>query len=122
MAGYSGPRSCTWTEFPAHVSHNSSALAQRNATASSCDLTLLTCVLIGSYRFCIVPLLTLFTGKGRQLWRCKYNLEVNNSFRSSKALDSNIFFCFLFIQLHSVALPFFLKHRLTLDYGLFSAE
>uniref|UniRef100_A0A3Q4I856 Uncharacterized protein n=1 Tax=Neolamprologus brichardi TaxID=32507 RepID=A0A3Q4I856_NEOBR len=56
MAGYTGLRSCTWTEFPAHVFNSSSLLAQGSA-ASSCDLTLLTCLLIGSYRFCIIPLL-----------------------------------------------------------------
>uniref|UniRef100_A0A3P9BFK8 Uncharacterized protein n=1 Tax=Maylandia zebra TaxID=106582 RepID=A0A3P9BFK8_9CICH len=58
MAGYTGLRSCTWTEFPAHVFNSSSLLTQGSA-ASSCDLTLLTCLLIGSYRFCIIPLLAI---------------------------------------------------------------
>ncbi|MED6270014.1 hypothetical protein CHARACLAT_005511 [Characodon lateralis] len=61
MAGYTGLRSCTWTEFPAYVFYNSSLLAQSHAE-STCDLTLLTCVLIGSYRFCIIPLLAAFHG------------------------------------------------------------
>uniref|UniRef100_A0A3Q0SS55 Uncharacterized protein n=1 Tax=Amphilophus citrinellus TaxID=61819 RepID=A0A3Q0SS55_AMPCI len=64
MAGYTGLRSCTWTEFPAHV-FNSSALLTQGSAASSCDLTLLTCLLIGSYRFCIIPLLAAFNGKDR---------------------------------------------------------
>uniref|UniRef100_A0A3B4EQ83 Uncharacterized protein n=1 Tax=Pundamilia nyererei TaxID=303518 RepID=A0A3B4EQ83_9CICH len=68
MAGYTGLRSCTWTEFPAHVFNSSSLLTQGSA-ASSCDLTLLTCLLIGSYRFCIIPLLAAFNGKERNLWR-----------------------------------------------------
>uniref|UniRef100_A0AAZ1XX96 Microtubule associated tumor suppressor 1b n=1 Tax=Oreochromis aureus TaxID=47969 RepID=A0AAZ1XX96_OREAU len=68
MAGYTGLRSCTWTEFPAHVFNSSSLLTQGSA-ASSCDLTLLTCLLIGSYRFCIIPLLAAFNGKDRNLWR-----------------------------------------------------
>lgn len=68
MAGYTGLRSCTWTEFPAHVFNSSSLLTQVSA-ASSCDLTLLTCLLIGSYRFCIIPLLAAFNGKERSLWR-----------------------------------------------------
>lgn len=70
MAGYTGLRSCTWTEFPAHVFNSSSLLTQGSA-ASSCDLTLLTCLLIGSYRFCIIPLLAAFNGKDRNLWRSK---------------------------------------------------
>ncbi|XP_035861333.1 microtubule-associated tumor suppressor 1 homolog A isoform X5 [Sander lucioperca] len=68
MAGYTGLRSCTWTEFPAHIFNSSSSMAQGRA-ASNCDLTLLTCLLIGSYRFCVIPLLSLFNGKDRKLWR-----------------------------------------------------
>ncbi|XP_069026997.1 microtubule-associated tumor suppressor 1 homolog A isoform X5 [Embiotoca jacksoni] len=68
MAGYTGLRSCTWTEFPAHVFNSSSFLAHGNA-ASNCDLTLLTCLLIGSYRFCIIPLLAAFNGYNRKIWR-----------------------------------------------------
>lgn len=70
MAAYTGLRSCTWTEFPAHVFTNSSLVAQGSA-GSNCDLTLLTCLLIGSYRFCIIPLLAAFNGKDRKLWRSK---------------------------------------------------
>uniref|UniRef100_A0A3Q3FMC2 Uncharacterized protein n=1 Tax=Labrus bergylta TaxID=56723 RepID=A0A3Q3FMC2_9LABR len=47
--GVPGPRkSCTWTEFP--FFNNSSLIAQSSAV-SNCDVTLLTCLLIGSYRF-----------------------------------------------------------------------
>uniref|UniRef100_A0A672HRE1 Uncharacterized protein n=1 Tax=Salarias fasciatus TaxID=181472 RepID=A0A672HRE1_SALFA len=70
MAGYTGLRSCTWTEYPAHFFNNSSLLAEGSA-ASNCDLTLLTCLLIGSYRFCIVPLLAAVNGKNCNLWRRK---------------------------------------------------
>uniref|UniRef100_A0A8D3DXK1 Uncharacterized protein n=1 Tax=Scophthalmus maximus TaxID=52904 RepID=A0A8D3DXK1_SCOMX len=68
MAGYTGLRSCTWTEFPAPVFNNSSLMAHGTA-ASSCDLTLMTCLLIGSYRFCIIPMLAAFNGKDRKLLR-----------------------------------------------------
>lgn len=70
MADFTGLRSCTWTEFPAHPAENSSSVTQ-NSTASSCDLTLLTCLLIGSYRFCIIPLLAVFSGKDKKLLRSK---------------------------------------------------
>uniref|UniRef100_A0A672Z1F6 Microtubule associated tumor suppressor 1a n=1 Tax=Sphaeramia orbicularis TaxID=375764 RepID=A0A672Z1F6_9TELE len=43
-------------------------MAQSSA-GSSCDLTLLTCLLIGSYRFCIIPLLAALNGNYRKLWR-----------------------------------------------------
>ncbi|XP_047440794.1 microtubule-associated tumor suppressor 1 homolog A isoform X2 [Mugil cephalus] len=68
MAGYTGLRSCTWTEFPAYIFNNTSLFAQGSA-ASNCDVTLLTCLLIGSYRFCIIPLLAALNGKDKKLWR-----------------------------------------------------
>uniref|UniRef100_A0A8C5I264 Microtubule-associated tumor suppressor 1 n=1 Tax=Gouania willdenowi TaxID=441366 RepID=A0A8C5I264_GOUWI len=68
MAGYTELRSCTWTESTALVFNNSSVFAE-GSTATSCDLTLLTCFLIGSYRFCIVPLLAAFNGIKGNLWR-----------------------------------------------------
>lgn len=79
MAGYTGLRSCTWTEFPVDVLANSSLISQ-SAVGSNCDLTLLTCLLIGSYRFCVAPLLALFNSKdGNRLWRSKrrFNLNMN---------------------------------------------
>uniref|UniRef100_A0A3B5LU38 Uncharacterized protein n=1 Tax=Xiphophorus couchianus TaxID=32473 RepID=A0A3B5LU38_9TELE len=75
MDGYTGLRSCTWTESPAHIFHNSSVVGQSHAE-SCCDLVLLTFVLIGSYRLCIVPLLTAFHGNGRKLWRRDGNSQV----------------------------------------------
>uniref|UniRef100_A0A4W6BQX0 Uncharacterized protein n=1 Tax=Lates calcarifer TaxID=8187 RepID=A0A4W6BQX0_LATCA len=52
-----------------------SAVNKKNSfpgsAASSCDLTLMTCLLIGSYRFCIIPLLAAFNGRDRKLWRSK---------------------------------------------------
>lgn len=77
MAGYTGLRSCTWTESPPHVFNNSFSMAQGSA-ASSCDLTLLTCLLIGSYRFCIIPLLAALSGKDRKLWRSKWDWKLNH--------------------------------------------
>uniref|UniRef100_A0A1A8G381 Mitochondrial tumor suppressor 1a n=2 Tax=Nothobranchius korthausae TaxID=1143690 RepID=A0A1A8G381_9TELE len=67
MAGYTGLRSCTWTEPPVHVFSNSSLLTP-GSTSSSCDLTLLTCLLIGSYRFCIIPVLAVINGRDEDLW------------------------------------------------------
>lgn len=78
MAGYTGLRSCTWTEFPAHVYNNSSLMAQGSA-ASNFDLTLLTCLLIGSYRFCIIPLLAAFNGKDGKLWSSKWDWMLNHN-------------------------------------------
>lgn len=74
MASYTGLRSCTWIEFPAHVFNNSS-FGQESVT-SSCDLTLLTCLLIGSYRFCIIPLLSAFNGKHKKLWKSKWDWQL----------------------------------------------
>uniref|UniRef100_A0A3B4E9K5 Uncharacterized protein n=1 Tax=Pygocentrus nattereri TaxID=42514 RepID=A0A3B4E9K5_PYGNA len=59
MAAYGGLRSCTWTEFSMHIFTNSTLVPQSSACAE-CDLTLLTCLFIGSYRFCIIPLLAAF--------------------------------------------------------------
>lgn len=113
MAGYSGPRSCTWTEVVAHVSYNSSSLTQRRTTTSSCDITLLTCLLIGSYRFCIVPLLTLLTGKGRPLWRRKYDGEWPLS-------KDRLSFRFYFVRFFYVSDYFLII--IWLDNGLLPAE
>lgn len=77
MAGiYTALRSGTMTEFPAHVFNNSSSFLAPGSAGCSCDLTLLTCRLIGSYRFCIVPLLAAFCGKHRKLWRCKWEITL----------------------------------------------
>uniref|UniRef100_A0A3P9MIZ6 Uncharacterized protein n=1 Tax=Oryzias latipes TaxID=8090 RepID=A0A3P9MIZ6_ORYLA len=65
--GLIGPRSCTWTEFPARTLNGSSFAAQSLLAESECDLTLLTCLLVGSFRFCIVPLLAAFNGTGGKL-------------------------------------------------------
>lgn len=75
MADFTGLRSCTWTEFPALPAQNASSVTRSN-TASSCDLTLLTCLLIGSYRFCIIPLLAVFNGNDKKLWRSKWILQL----------------------------------------------
>lgn len=70
MEGYGSLRSCTWTELSVHIFTNST-MPQSSACAP-CDLTLLTCILIGSYRFCIIPLLAVCNGKSKaQLWRSK---------------------------------------------------
>ncbi|KAK0144318.1 Microtubule-associated tumor suppressor 1 A [Merluccius polli] len=67
--GHRGHTSCTWTEFPVDILTNSSLISQ-STVGSNCDLTLLTCLLIGSYRFCIVPLLAIFNSKdGNRLCR-----------------------------------------------------
>ncbi|KAI1883529.1 hypothetical protein AGOR_G00232490 [Albula goreensis] len=69
MSAPGGLRSCTSTEFSAHLFINSTLIPHSSA-GSHCDLTLLTCLLIGSYRFCIIPLLAAFNGKARvQLWK-----------------------------------------------------
>ncbi|XP_047658336.1 microtubule-associated tumor suppressor 1 homolog A isoform X4 [Tachysurus fulvidraco] len=57
-------RSCTWSEFSSYVFNNSTLIPQTTA-GSQCDLTLLTCLLIGSYRFCIIPLLAAIYGKSK---------------------------------------------------------
>lgn len=64
MLAYGGLRSCTWSEFSLDIFDNSTLIPQSNA-GSQCDLTLLTCLLIGSYRFCIVPLLAACYGKSK---------------------------------------------------------
>lgn len=61
----------TLTEFSEQVFSNSS-LDHQPSSCSQCDLTLLTCLLIGSYRFCIVPLLAASHRKPKtRLWRSK---------------------------------------------------
>lgn len=64
MLVYEGLRSCTWSEFSLDVFENSTLIPQSNA-GSQCDLTLFTCLLIGSYRFCVVPLLAACYGKSK---------------------------------------------------------
>lgn len=72
MSAPGGLRSCTSTEFSPHLFINST-LSPQAGPGAHCDLTLLTCLLVGSYRFCIAPLLAAFNGKARtQLWRCKF--------------------------------------------------
>uniref|UniRef100_A0A671NJ95 Uncharacterized protein n=1 Tax=Sinocyclocheilus anshuiensis TaxID=1608454 RepID=A0A671NJ95_9TELE len=61
----------TLTEISEQVFTNSTMNRQPSSCAP-CDLTLLTCLVIGSYRFCIIPLLSAFYGKPKtQLWRSK---------------------------------------------------
>lgn len=113
MAGYTGLRSCTWTESPTHVFNNSFSMGQGSA-ASSCDLTLLTCLLIGSYRFCIIPLLAVLSGKDGKLWRSKWDWKLNHKCSSEvfKELwdiliilaQGTLTFCVL--DIHSVTLLF----------------
>uniref|UniRef100_A0A8C4RGF1 Uncharacterized protein n=1 Tax=Erpetoichthys calabaricus TaxID=27687 RepID=A0A8C4RGF1_ERPCA len=54
-------RSCTFPEFPC-ILFNSTLVLQDNAD-SQFDMTFLMFILIGSYRFCIIPLLAAFNGK-----------------------------------------------------------
>ena len=107
MAGYTGLRSCTWTEFPVDILTNSS-LISRSTVSSNCDLTLLTCLLIGSYRFCIVPLLAVFNGKGgNRLWRSKHRWNLNmNAWRGSTLCFQNLD---LFINRMSPNAPYCFK-------------
>jgi len=61
----------TLTEFPEQVFINAT-LDQQSSPCAPCDLTLLTCLLIGSYRICIIPLLSSFHGKpNTRLWQSK---------------------------------------------------
>lgn len=64
MLAYGGLRSCTWSAPSLYVFDNSTLIPQFSAV-SQCDLTLLTCLLIGSYRFCIIPLLAACSGKSK---------------------------------------------------------
>lgn len=69
MPAYRG----TLTEISEQVFTNST-LNQQPSSCAQCDLTLLTCLLIGSCHFCIIPLLFAFYGKPKtQLWRSKYS-------------------------------------------------
>lgn len=95
MADFTGLRSCTWTEFPALSAQNASSVTRSN-TASSCDLTLLTCLLIGSYRFCILPLLAVFNGNDKKLWRSKWILELIHM------LQQNLLWFWLKVEVYSV--------------------
>nr|XP_030127039.3 microtubule-associated tumor suppressor 1 isoform X3 [Taeniopygia guttata] len=57
-----GLRSCTETNFSPIIFFNST-LTPPTDSGSHYDITLLTLLLVGSYSFCIVPLLATFTGK-----------------------------------------------------------
>ena len=108
MAGHTGPRSCTWTEFPVDILTNSS-LISRSTVGSNCDLTLLTCLLIGSYRFGIIPLLAVFNSKdGNRLCRSEHRWSLSmNAWRGATL-------CFpyldLFINLMPPYSPYCLKN------------
>ncbi|XP_031442738.1 microtubule-associated tumor suppressor 1 homolog A isoform X2 [Clupea harengus] len=68
MSAYRSLWSCTSTELVVPASSNTT-LDLRVGATPHCDLTLLTCLLIGSYRFCIVPLLAAFHAKPKtQQW------------------------------------------------------
>uniref|UniRef100_A0A8C3GWW9 Uncharacterized protein n=1 Tax=Corvus moneduloides TaxID=1196302 RepID=A0A8C3GWW9_CORMO len=57
-----GLRSCTETNFSPVIFINST-LTPPTDSGSHYDITLLTLLVVGSYSFCIVPLLATFTGK-----------------------------------------------------------
>ncbi|XP_039921710.1 microtubule-associated tumor suppressor 1 isoform X7 [Hirundo rustica] len=57
-----GLRSCTETNFSPVIFFNST-LTPPTDSRSHYDITLLTLLVVGSYSFCIVPLLATFTGK-----------------------------------------------------------
>uniref|UniRef100_A0A8C6ZV02 Microtubule associated scaffold protein 1 n=1 Tax=Nothoprocta perdicaria TaxID=30464 RepID=A0A8C6ZV02_NOTPE len=57
-----GLRSCTETSFSPDIFINST-LTPPTAPGSHYDLTLLTLLVVGSYSFCVVPLLATCTGK-----------------------------------------------------------
>uniref|UniRef100_A0A8C3R335 Uncharacterized protein n=1 Tax=Cyanoderma ruficeps TaxID=181631 RepID=A0A8C3R335_9PASS len=57
-----GLRSCTETNFSPIIFFNST-LTPPTDSGSHYDITLLTLLVVGSYSFCIVPLLATFTGK-----------------------------------------------------------
>nr|XP_056711586.1 microtubule-associated tumor suppressor 1 isoform X1 [Euleptes europaea] len=57
-----GLRSCTETEFSPHIFTNST-LTPPTDSGSHYDITLLTLLVVGSYSFCIIPLLASFTGR-----------------------------------------------------------
>lgn len=73
MAVYGSLWSCTSTELAAPVTSTNTTLDLRVGGSPHCDLTLLTCLLIGSYRFCIIPLLAAFHAKPQtQQWASKW--------------------------------------------------
>uniref|UniRef100_A0A8D2LZ73 Uncharacterized protein n=1 Tax=Varanus komodoensis TaxID=61221 RepID=A0A8D2LZ73_VARKO len=57
-----GLRSCTETDFSPHIFTNST-LTPPADSGSHYDITLLTLLVVGSYSFCIIPLLATFTGR-----------------------------------------------------------
>ena len=76
MSAYRSLWSCTSTELVVPASSNTT-LDLRVGATPHCDLTLLTCLLIGSYRFCIVPLLAAFHAKPKtQQWGSKWGLSM----------------------------------------------
>lgn len=62
-----GLRSCTETNFSPVIFINST-LTPPTDSGSHYDITLLTLLVVGSYSFCIVPLLATFTGKRSRLY------------------------------------------------------
>lgn len=57
-----GLRSCTHTTFSPHIFSNST-LMPPNTSGSRSDVMFVTFLLIGSYSFCIVPLLAVFIAR-----------------------------------------------------------
>uniref|UniRef100_A0A8C5SVF3 Uncharacterized protein n=1 Tax=Laticauda laticaudata TaxID=8630 RepID=A0A8C5SVF3_LATLA len=57
-----GHRSCTETDFSPHIFINST-LTPPADSGSHYDVTLLTLLVVGSYSFCIIPLLATFSGR-----------------------------------------------------------
>ncbi|XP_069487671.1 microtubule-associated tumor suppressor 1 isoform X2 [Ambystoma mexicanum] len=55
-----GYRSCTQTDFSPHLFINSTLMPPA-VSGKPCDVTLLTLIVVGSYSFCIIPLLATFT-------------------------------------------------------------
>ncbi|XP_053736045.1 microtubule-associated tumor suppressor 1 homolog A isoform X2 [Synchiropus splendidus] len=85
MAAHTGLRSCTWTEFPPYFLPNASYIALGSAE-HSCDSRLLTCLLIGSYRFFIVPLLVACNGINTNLWRMSGSAAPKQTFRAMRSV------------------------------------
>uniref|UniRef100_A0A8B9QG66 Uncharacterized protein n=1 Tax=Apteryx owenii TaxID=8824 RepID=A0A8B9QG66_APTOW len=61
-----GLRSCTETNFSPDIFINST-LIPPTESGSHYGITLLTVLIVGSYSFCIIPLLATFTGKRSRL-------------------------------------------------------
>uniref|UniRef100_A0A8D0HD84 Uncharacterized protein n=1 Tax=Sphenodon punctatus TaxID=8508 RepID=A0A8D0HD84_SPHPU len=61
-----GLRSCTETDFSPHIFINST-LTPPADSGNHYDVTLLTLLVVGSYSFCIIPLLATFTGKKKEV-------------------------------------------------------